>query len=194
VNIVPLVQVRGGDRRRVRFQCRWDVVCAPRGAGAQPGFRQPRCVRRSRLLQSVPRRMRCLVLPLPQLPSPYAGCAPAAWQWVDADMYDGDALKENPRAGEHAHTRARPTRRVPALLTRCIGSCSPPPFVWAGYSVPGAKSGPVPIIRMFGVTDAGNSVCAHVHGFTPYFWCNPPPGMRESDVGAWAPTRRRQGA
>lgn len=36
--------------------------------------------------------------------------------------------------------------------------------------MPGAQSGPVPIVRMFGVTMSGNSVCAHVRGFHPYFY------------------------
>lgn len=27
-----------------------------------------------------------------------------------------------------------------------------------------------PVIRMFGVTEAGNSVAAHVHNFTSYFY------------------------
>nr|XP_054761510.1 DNA polymerase delta catalytic subunit-like [Lytechinus pictus] len=40
--------------------------------------------------------------------------------------------------------------------------------------MPGATSGPTPIIRMFGVTDAGNSVMCHVHGFTPYFYIPAP--------------------
>lgn len=40
--------------------------------------------------------------------------------------------------------------------------------------MPGAQSGPVPILRMFGVTSAGNSICAHVHGFLPYFYVPAP--------------------
>ena len=29
----------------------------------------------------------------------------------------------------------------------------------------------VPLLRMYGVTMAGNSVCAFLHGFEPYFFC-----------------------
>lgn len=36
--------------------------------------------------------------------------------------------------------------------------------------MPGLKSGPVPILRMYGVTMEGNSVCTHLHGFLPYFY------------------------
>lgn len=52
-------------------------------------------------------------------------------------------------------------------------------------SVPGARAGIVPVLRMFGVTAAGNSVCAHIHGFTPYLYAAPPAGMSEADLGAF---------
>ncbi|XP_043956907.1 DNA polymerase delta catalytic subunit [Gambusia affinis] len=43
--------------------------------------------------------------------------------------------------------------------------------------MPGQTQGKVPIIRMFGVTDNGNSVCCHVHGFAPYFYVPAPSGF-----------------
>ncbi|KAI1884714.1 hypothetical protein AGOR_G00229260 [Albula goreensis] len=43
--------------------------------------------------------------------------------------------------------------------------------------MPGQSRGTVPIIRMFGVTDRGNSVCCHIHGFTPYFYIPAPAGF-----------------
>lgn len=47
--------------------------------------------------------------------------------------------------------------------------------------MPGAQSGPVPIIRTFGITKSGNSVCCHIHGFSPYFYINVPQSFSESD-------------
>ncbi|XP_050784128.1 DNA polymerase delta catalytic subunit isoform X3 [Gopherus flavomarginatus] len=44
--------------------------------------------------------------------------------------------------------------------------------------MPGATQGPVPILRMFGVTAAGNSVCCHIHGFAPYFYVPAPAGFQ----------------
>ncbi|XP_069312907.1 DNA polymerase delta catalytic subunit [Eulemur rufifrons] len=35
----------------------------------------------------------------------------------------------------------------------------------------------VPVLRAFGVTDEGVSVCCHIHGFAPYFYSPAPPGF-----------------
>ncbi|KAI4873613.1 hypothetical protein NFI96_016688 [Prochilodus magdalenae] len=43
--------------------------------------------------------------------------------------------------------------------------------------MPGQVQGKVPVVRMFGVTDSGNSVCCHVHGFAPYFYVPAPAGF-----------------
>lgn len=48
--------------------------------------------------------------------------------------------------------------------------------------MPGQSQGKVPIIRMFGVTDNGNSVCCHIHGFAPYFYIPAPSGFKSSDL------------
>lgn len=45
--------------------------------------------------------------------------------------------------------------------------------------MPGMKTGTVPIVRMFGVTDAGHSVLCHVHGFLPYFYVEAPPDFKK---------------
>ncbi|XP_013146336.1 PREDICTED: DNA polymerase delta catalytic subunit [Papilio polytes] len=46
--------------------------------------------------------------------------------------------------------------------------------------MPGSQLGPVPIMRMYGVTMEGNSVCCHVHGFTPYFYVTVPSNFTDS--------------
>lgn len=43
--------------------------------------------------------------------------------------------------------------------------------------MPGSKVGPVPIMRMFGVTELENSICCHVHGFCPYLFVSAPPNF-----------------
>ncbi|KAL2347216.1 hypothetical protein Fmac_001216 [Flemingia macrophylla] len=43
-------------------------------------------------------------------------------------------------------------------------------------------SGPAAIIRIFGVTKEGHSVCCNVHGFEPYFYICCPPGMGPDDI------------
>ncbi|XP_052407697.1 DNA polymerase delta catalytic subunit isoform X2 [Carassius gibelio] len=48
--------------------------------------------------------------------------------------------------------------------------------------MPGQVQGKVPIVRMFGVTDSGNSVCCHVHGFAPYFYVPAPHGFTNAHL------------
>lgn len=41
--------------------------------------------------------------------------------------------------------------------------------------MPGAQTGTVPTMRIFGVTRQQNSICCHVHGFAPYLYVTVPP-------------------
>lgn len=50
-----------------------------------------------------------------------------------------------------------------------------------GGQILGSNEGPVPIIRLYGVTSKGQSVMALVHGFTPYFYVSLPSSMELSD-------------
>jgi DNA polymerase delta subunit 1 len=54
-----------------------------------------------------------------------------------------------------------------------------------GRNVPGSHAGPVPVLRLYGVTQESNSVCVHIHGFTPYFYVPPPPGFKAEHVGVF---------
>lgn len=49
--------------------------------------------------------------------------------------------------------------------------------------MPGMQQGLVPIIRMFGITEEGHSVCCHIHGFTPYLYVDIPNSFRDEDLG-----------
>lgn len=66
--------------------------------------------------------------------------------WFDMDLMGGPALERNPN-----ETKAD---------RRAVGS----------------SSGEVPIVRAYGVTEAGNSVAVFIHGFTPYGYFALPPG------------------
>lgn len=48
--------------------------------------------------------------------------------------------------------------------------------------MPGAQSGMVEVIRLFGVTDSGNSVLCHVHGFAPYLYTPAPPNFEDKHL------------
>eukprot|EP00124_Ichthyophonus_hoferi_P000144 Ihof_evm8s5 gene=Ihof_evmTU8s5 len=47
--------------------------------------------------------------------------------------------------------------------------------------MPGVRTGQVPIIRMYGVNDKGNSVLCHIHGFLPYFYISAPRNFDAND-------------
>ena len=51
--------------------------------------------------------------------------------------------------------------------------------------MPGCRDNPTPIMRMFGVTDQGNSVLCHVHGFVPYFFVPAPNGFKSENCGVF---------
>lgn len=44
----------------------------------------------------------------------------------------------------------------------------------SGGAMAGSLEGPVPVVRLFGVSQSGASVMASVHGFTPYFFASVP--------------------
>ncbi|KAK8958305.1 DNA polymerase delta catalytic subunit [Platanthera guangdongensis] len=50
------------------------------------------------------------------------------------------------------------------------------------------SSGPAAILRIFGVTKDGHSVCCHVHGFEPYFYISCPSGMGPDDISKFHQT------
>ncbi|KAI4310823.1 hypothetical protein MLD38_035775 [Melastoma candidum] len=50
------------------------------------------------------------------------------------------------------------------------------------------RSGPAAVIRIFGVTWEGHSVCCNVHGFEPYFYISCPPGMGPDDISRFRRT------
>ena len=57
-----------------------------------------------------------------------------------------------------------------------------------GGAVIGSLEGPVPVIRLYGVTNAGFSVMASIHGFTPYFYVAMPTNY-DSSAGAMGSLR-----
>jgi len=57
------------------------------------------------------------------------------------------------------------------------------PAAASGRRVPGSRNRPVPIVRLYGVTKEGYSVCAHCHGFTPYCYAAAPAGYDGNAAG-----------
>ena len=51
--------------------------------------------------------------------------------------------------------------------------------------MPGYKDGLKPIMRIYGVTNEGNSVLCHVHGFVPYFFVQAPNQFAPQDCATF---------
>ncbi|XP_040490283.1 DNA polymerase delta catalytic subunit isoform X2 [Ursus maritimus] len=59
-------------------------------------------------------------------------------------------------------------------------------YVGPAQPLPGApppSCSSVPVLRAFGVTDEGVSVCCHIHGFAPYFYTPAPRGFGSEHLG-----------
>jgi hypothetical protein len=52
--------------------------------------------------------------------------------------------------------------------------------------LPGAQEGAAAILRIYGVTQDGNSCMVHVHQYEPYFFIQAPQGFTEADAPAFA--------
>ena len=85
-------------------------------------------------------------------------------------------------AVQHLDTAARPLRFQQVEIDYEITS------VDARYST---QQGKAAVLRMFGVTPEGNSVCCFVHGFEPYFYVPAPPGFGPDDMPGFKETINR---
>lgn len=58
------------------------------------------------------------------------------------------------------------------------------------FSNPAA--GQVPVVRMFGVNEAGNSLAVFVHGFEPYFYVECPVAWGPDELALFESTLRQR--
>lgn len=88
------------------------------------------------------------------------------FQQIDIDHYTGElpAVPIDPVAGSRV-------LRSGHLALFVTGRPLP--------GMPGSQIAPVPIMRIYGITAKGNSVCCHVHGFSPYFFVSAPEGFSD---------------
>lgn len=56
-----------------------------------------------------------------------------------------------------------------------------PQFSWETHPSQGKNAPPVPVIRVFGATETGQKVCAHVHGALPYLYLLYEGGLGEDE-------------
>ncbi|RLM58573.1 DNA polymerase delta catalytic subunit [Panicum miliaceum] len=142
----------------------------------------------------------------PQPPPPTAAAAPAAEEedMMDEDVFlDESILAEDEAAllmlqrDEALASRLARWKR-PALPADLATGCSRPVAfqqLEIDYVIGEShkellpnSSGPAAILRIFGVTREGHSICCQVHGFEPYFYIGCPSGMGPDDISRFHQT------
>ncbi|KAK3118063.1 hypothetical protein QOZ80_9BG0693720 [Eleusine coracana subsp. coracana] len=142
----------------------------------------------------------------PQTPPPAAAAAPAAEEedMMDEDVFLDEAILAEDEAAllmvqrdEALASRLSRWKR-PALPADLVAGCSRAVAfqqLEIDYIIGEShkellpnSSGPAAILRIFGVTKEGHSICCQVHGFEPYFYISCPPGMGPDDISRFHQT------
>ncbi|XP_033225381.1 DNA polymerase delta catalytic subunit isoform X2 [Belonocnema kinseyi] len=102
-----------------------------------------------------------------------------------------DPIVEKGEGPEQENTSAKWSRPPPPILNPTKDSLAFQQLDVDHYTdqplpgMPGSKVGPVPVMRLYGVTEEGNSVCCHVHGFCPYLFVTAPPKFTDHHCGSF---------
>ncbi|XP_055958058.1 DNA polymerase delta catalytic subunit-like isoform X2 [Patella vulgata] len=108
---------------------------------------------------------------------------------VEAEMVDDDSQElvgEGPESRKTNTTWSRPpSPKIDSKTDKLIFQQLDIDFYIGKHldGMPGAKLGPVPIIRMYGINMQGNSIMAHIHGFHPYFYVPAQQGFVKDHCG-----------
>ncbi|XP_031548890.1 DNA polymerase delta catalytic subunit-like [Actinia tenebrosa] len=111
----------------------------------------------------------------------FKGVQPSRFENELASLQDTDTTKDSNRGNPKAKWKRPPVPSIdPKQDSIVFQQLDVENYVGSPMAgMPGSKVGPVPIIRMFGVTMEGNSVLCHIHGFVPYLFVPAPPGFTE---------------
>ncbi|XP_075212279.1 DNA polymerase delta 1, catalytic subunit isoform X2 [Lycorma delicatula] len=105
---------------------------------------------------------------------------------VDSSEVDSPDFEFKGQGPDTVQTSEKWSRRPPPKINPTVDKLEFQQIDIDHYSgsplanMPGSQIGPVPIMRMYGVTMEGHSVCCHVHGFSPYFFVVAPRGFNNS--------------
>ncbi|KAK0090917.1 hypothetical protein PV325_000083 [Microctonus aethiopoides] len=130
--------------------------------------------------------------------NPYSFEAELATMNMDEDFGDISQIIDEEPSTSYSVPNKKPQRNLKGESTSAKWSRPPPPILDPSKDalafqqieidhyngnplpgMPGSRLAPVPIIRMYGVTMEGNSVCCHVHGYCPYFFVSAPAKFTE---------------